>query len=506
MSTPVLELDSIVKRFPGVTALDGISLSVQPHEVVGLIGENGAGKSTLVKIVAGQYRPDGGTLKLHGEEVSFSSPRAAALAGIGIVHQEQSLLPNLTAAENILLGYEEDAVRLGFYRRKALRRRAKQALEKIGSNLDVNLNVGTLSFSQRQTVELAKALAIEERTSRTPLILLDEPTSVLDSAGIELLFKQIERLRETASVIFISHRMDEVLHVATRIYVLRQGMCVGERDPAHVARGELYDLMAGRHVGEELVHRNGVDGEAQRPVVLETCALSLRRRLAPLDLRVSEGEVVGLAGVKDSGCEEVLRLLFGAEKPSSGSIKLDGKPIVLRSPADATKRGIGYIPAERRAEGVVLDMSIADNIVLAHSRRLQRGPFRNRTRERAVVKEWIDRLQIRAPGPYTWVASLSGGNQQKVVLAKWLLNPELKLLLLDHPTRGLDPHTRVDVYQLMREHAEHGVAIIFLGDTLEELIEHSDRILALRDGMLTREFTTTRASKPSQAAILEAIV
>ncbi|HTF53790.1 MAG TPA: sugar ABC transporter ATP-binding protein [Pseudonocardia sp.] len=503
---PVLELRGVTKRFPGVVALDDVSIRVAPHEVVGLIGENGAGKSTVLKILSGVYQPDEGVLLMHGEPVRFRGPRDAARAGIGIVHQEQSLVGSVSVAENLLLGVEGRSVRGGFYRWSELNARAERQLAKIGSKISPTARVNSLTFAQRQMIEVVKAISVEDHAHAEPVVVFDEPTSVLAGEDLETLFAQIERLRSRASVIFVSHRLDEVLRVSDRVYVLKDGRCVAEREPGSVDTQELYRLMVGRASTGQYYREEEQGGVDDAEEVLGADGLTLRGRFSDVSLSVRRGEVLGIAGVVGSGREDLCRAIFGAEPVDGGELRVGGKRVRFRVPADAVRAGVGYIPAERRFEGVAMGMSVAENILLADSSAASVGPFAVPRRRAALVKEWIDRLRIRTPDSGTDVASLSGGNQQKVVLAKWMSSPRLRVLVLDHPTRGLDVGAKEDVYRFVREMCAQGLAIVLLSDTLEETIALSHRVLVMRDGQVAARFDAAPGAKPTQVDLVEQMV
>jgi ribose transport system ATP-binding protein len=503
---PVLELRGVTKRFPGVLALDDVSIRVNPHEVVGLIGENGAGKSTVLKILSGVYQQDEGVLLMRGEPVRFRGPRDAARAGIGIVHQEQSLIGSVSVAENLLLGVEGRSVRGGIYRWSELNARAERQLAKIGSKISPTARVNTLTFAQRQMVEVVKAISVEDHAHAEPVVVFDEPTSVLAGEDLETLFAQIERLRSRASVIFVSHRLDEVLRVSDRVYVLKDGRCVAEREPGSVDTQELYRLMVGRASTGQYYREEEQGGVDDAEEVLGADGLTLRGRFSDVSFSVRRGEVLGIAGVVGSGREDVCRAIFGAEPVDGGELRVGGKRVRFRVPADAVRAGVGYIPAERRFEGVAMGMSVAENILLADSSAASMGPFAVPRRRAALVKEWIDRLRIRTPDSGTDVASLSGGNQQKVVLAKWMSSPRLRVLVLDHPTRGLDVGAKEDVYRFVREMCAQGLAIVLLSDTLEETIALSHRVLVMRDGQVAARFDAAPGAKPTQVDLVEQMV
>ncbi|MDR7385049.1 sugar ABC transporter ATP-binding protein [Promicromonospora iranensis] len=503
---PALEVRSLVKHYPGVKALDGVDLVVRQHEVLGLAGENGAGKSTLLKALVGLVRPDGGEIWVRGEKVRLRSVVDAADHGIGMVFQEQSLVPNLTAAENIVLGSEGPGVRRGIYRWSTMRRLAQEQLDKIGSHIDPLARTDTLTFADRQMVEIAKVLRIEERTSHPPVIILDEPTSVLESKEIETLFTQVRRLREFASVVFVSHRLDEVLDVCDRVAVLRGGRSVGEVPAADAAPADLHRMMIGSTGSDDHYHGGAGErpDEASRPrlVVRGLSGKSFR----DVDLDVHAGEIVGIVGVHGSGREDVCRALFGAEPTTAGEVVLDGEKLDLSGTRAACAAGVGYVPAERKTEGMVGPMSVADNMTLTKQQSRCTGPLVRPRKQATLVDRWIERLSIRTPHRGTAIQSLSGGNQQKVVLARWLVAGDVRLLLLDHPTRGLDVGARSEVYRLMRELADSGVATVLLADSLEEAIGMSDRIIVMSDGRATTQVAAPAGGKPTPLDLVKEMV
>lgn len=505
MNTTVLRVEGLSKRFADIQALDHVSFEVRPHEVVGLVGENGAGKSTLLKVLAGLYQPDEGSIVLRGRTISLRSVSEATAAGIGMVSQELSLLPNLSVAENILLGHEDAALRVGFYDWNALNALAAAQLDKLGSRISPSARTDGLSFAERQVVELAKIFAIEERTQFEPVILLDEPTSMLDSEQIAPVLAQVDSLRERASVVFVSHRLEEVLRVCDRIYVMTDGHCVAQRDRRDCSIADLQRLMLGRNLG---IDHDKPPTHASLP--RSAVRLSVRRlsraccyREVSFELRA--GEVLGIAGAEGSGRESLCRTLFGAEAADSGEIVLDGQPIRLAEPADAVRLGIGYVPAERCVEGIVGGMSVRENMTLASLHRLRRGFLIDLAREKELVASWIARLRIEPHTPNTLVDYLSGGNQQKLVLAKWLIDRPPRILLLDHPLRGLDVGAKEDMVQLIRELARSGIGILLIADTLVDLIALSDTILVMKDGAVSGSFPPSAAIS-SEQQILERMV
>lgn len=500
----VLRLTDVTKSYPGVTALDNVSLEVRRHEVVGLIGENGAGKSTLLKILTGVERPTAGSFALRGEPTVLRGVTDANRHGIAMVFQEQSLIDNITVGENVLLGNEGACVRGGLYRWSQLRARAQHYLDIVSHDLRSDTHTSSLSFAKRQMVEVAKALASSDRSDREPVILLDEPTSVLEAAEIERLFELIRQLRQRASVVFVSHRMEEVLEVCDRVYVLRDGAVIGERVPGEVTTDELFAMMVGQDLSQGFYH------EASQEPAGHGARLELRHvsgaAFHDVDLTVAPGEVVTLLGVQESGREELGRAVFGAVPTTSGEILLDGVSLRGRSPAATVAKGVGYIPSDRKVDGAVLSLSVQDNMVLAHPDQVSRAGLLAPVKERRTVQEWLHKLRIKAPSPTTTLRNLSGGNQQKVVLAKWLLDPNLRLLVLDTPTRGLDVGAKSDVYALVRALAARGLAVLLIADTLEEGIHMSHRVVTMRDGRISGEFSSRPGARPDRAEVLERMV
>ncbi|KRB76185.1 ABC transporter [Nocardioides sp. Root190] len=504
-TVPALEVRGLVKHYPGVKALDGIDFVVNQNEVLGLAGENGAGKSTLLKALVGLVKPDAGDIYVRGEKVKLRSVVDAANHGIGMVFQEQSLVPNLTAAENIVLGSEGLGVRRGVYRWETMRKLAQEQLDKIGSHIDPLARTESLSFADRQMVEIAKVLRIEQRSQHSPVIILDEPTSVLESKEIETLFTQIRRLREFASVIFVSHRLDEVLDVCDRVAVLRGGQSVGEVKAAGAEPTELHRMMIGSTGSEDHYH----DGLAERPEEPRP-RLTVRgmsgKTFRDVDLDVHAGEIVAIVGVHGSGREDVCRALFGAEPTTSGEVTLDGEVLQLSGTRAACAAGIGYVPAERKIEGMVGPMSVAENMTLTRQQARCSGPIVSPRKQASLVDGWISRLSIRTPHRGTAIQRLSGGNQQKVVLARWLVGGDIRLLLLDHPTRGLDIGARSEVYRLMRELSNNGVATVLLADSLEEAIGMADRILVMNDGKVATQVPCPSGAKPTPLDLVKEMV
>jgi len=502
--TALLNLTNVSKAFAGVQALDRVSVEVRPGEVVGLVGENGAGKSTLIRILAGVYRPDSGTLALDGKPLTLASPRDANLHGIGIVFQEQSLLPNLTVADNIYLGQEKEFSRWGVVLWPALRAAAKRQLEKVQLNIDPATRTAHLSFAERQMVELAKALALEERTERHLVILLDEPTSVLEQREIDILFERVRALRSRASFVFVSHRLDEVLQISDRVYVMKDGKVVTEKSAAETSVPELHRLMVGRELHAEY-YREARQQPPAANVAMQAERLAVAGAYRNVDFTLREGEILGIAGVIGSGREELTRTLFGFLPHSAGKLVVAGKTVRLTSPDQAAALGIGYIPRERRVEGLVLTLPIVPNITLASLRTVMQAGTIQSGKERRLAETWVEKLRVRTPGVDALCLNLSGGNQQKVVLAKWM-NASSRVLIFDHPTRGLDVGAKEEVYDLMRTLSEQGIAMVLTADTLEETIGLSHSILVMRDGEVTARLDAMPGSKPAQVDLIRHMV
>jgi ribose transport system ATP-binding protein len=502
-----LSLQGVSKSFGPVHALNQVSITIRPNEVVGIIGENGAGKSTLLKILSGIYQPDSGQVLLGGAATTLRTPAEAAKQGIAVVHQEQSLLTNLSVAENILLGAQavrggkgRAGVNFGLYNWNRINEQATDALSRIGGHIDPRAKVSTLSFADRQMVEIAKAVDASKGSSRPPVIILDEPTSVLESDDIEQLEQEIARLKALGSLIFVSHRLDEVLRICDRIYVMRAGEVVAERDTATVNDSELFALMTGR---EHVEHRQ--ESYRTETPVLEVADLN-SKHYRDVTLTVNRGEVHTLIGVKDSGREELCRAIFGIiPRRGKGSVRVDGKPLTGRSTAQAARAGVAYLPAERKTESMIAGMTLSENLTLTHPGKSAVGPFLRLRKQTAVTREWIDQLEVRPPDPRADIARLSGGNQQKIVLAKWLTDPKLKLLLLDHPTRGVDPGAREKVYEAMNAARARGVGVLLLADTLEEAIAVSDKITVMRDGEISATYDV-REGVPTMAELIARMV
>ncbi len=495
-----LSLVGVDKRFPGVHALKDVSIEIRRGEVVGLIGENGAGKSTLMKILSGVYQPDSGEIIIAGQPTQIVDAADANRKGIGMVFQEQSLLTNLTVGENIYLGNEAQFTRYGIVDWRALYAAAQRQLVKVQVDVDPRMRADDLSFAARQMVELAKALTLEEAAGDHLVILLDEPTSVLERAEIDILFARVRALKARASFIFVSHRLDEVIELSDRIYVMKDGAVVADLLAADANAAKLHHHMVGRSLQAEY-YREPQQKPFRADVVLEAASLCFGHAYADVSFKLHAGEILGIAGVIGSGREELARTLAGFAPQSSGQLCVAGREVRLGSPAEAVDIGIGYIPRERRVEGLVLFLPVAANITLADLASLTRHGLINAREERRVAQSWVDRLKIRTPSINTLCLNLSGGNQQKVVLAKWL-QAKARILILDHPTRGLDVGAKEEVYDLVRAITSEGLAVILTSDTLEETIGLSHSLLVMRDGRITHRADAAPGHKPRQIDLI----
>jgi ribose transport system ATP-binding protein len=491
----MLEFRKVEKSFPGVRALKGIDLRVGTGEVVGLVGENGAGKSTLMKVLYGAYQHDGGEVLVNGQPTKFDHPRQAMLQGIGMVFQEQSLIPSLSVMENIFLGFEQQFLRFGVIRWKRMAEAARRQLAKVHLDVDPYLPTSRLSFAQRQMVELAKVLTLEERVPGDLVILLDEPTSVLSKDEVQILFRLIRELRSRASFIFVSHRLDEVIAITDRIYVLKDGEVVDEVAQASARAEDIQRKMVGREISKEY-YREEQQQPYQDEVLVEAQALSSPGHYEDIHLKLRRGEVLSLVGVEGAGGEEIMRTIFGLAQPAGGSLQIKGRRVRRFSPANGVRSGVGYIPRERKIEGIVAGMSVAENMTLSQMPRYSTGGVVRRRAERATAEDWVRRLEIKTPSVDAVAGKLSGGNQQKVVISKWRSGGS-DIILLDHPTRGVDVGAKENIYQVVREMCADGCGVLLMADTLEEAIGLSHTIAVLKDGRIQKWFDCVPGRKPS---------
>ncbi len=492
----MFELRKVEKTFPGVHALKGVDFKIARGEIVGLVGENGAGKSTLMKIMYGQYPHDGGEVLVAGKAVRFENPRQAMELGIGMVFQEQSLIGALSVMENIFLGHEREFVRLGVINWRSMAEAARKQLAKVKLNIDPRARTESLSFAQRQLVELAKVLTLEERVDGDLVILLDEPTSVLSADEVKLLFSLVRDLRTRAAFVFVSHRLDEVVELSDRIYVLKDGEVVDVVNSREAVIENIQHKMVGREINTEYYREN-----KQRPfdasrVLVEANGLGLKGHYSDVSLQLHPGEVLAIVGTDGSGREEVMRTIFGLERPDEGSVKIKDVPVRQFNAAYGVEHGVGYVPRERKIEGIIAGLNVFENVTVSQLHRYSTFGLLNISKERALAVEWIKRLSIKATSELADCGNLSGGNQQKVVLSKWR-SAGSEIILLDHPTRGLDIGAKEDVYEMVRAMSADNCGVLLIADTLEEAIGLSHTILVIKDGRIQIKFDCAVGSKPS---------
>lgn len=476
---PLLAVRGLTKRFPGVLALDHVSLDVYPGESVAVIGENGAGKSTLMKILAGIHTADAGAIHLDGAPVEIDSVRRATSLGIALIHQELNLAGNLSVGANIFLGREPHV--FGFVNARAVNDNALTYLNRLGLLVDPEELVDRLSIGRQQLVEIAKALSANAR-----LLIMDEPTSSLSQHETEQLYNVIAGLRrEGVSIVYISHRLGEVKEVADRVVVLRDGKNAGELQKNEINHDAMVRLMVGRDLVREKLRETASAGD----VVLEVAELTtIAHPRERVNFSLRAGEIVGIAGLVGAGRTEVLETIFGIRPVLEGTVRVNGKPVTIRHPKDAIRAGVALVPEDRKAQGVILEMTLRENMSLARLHRDANAGFLGRQAERNLAAEMMSRLDVRATSAEQIARLLSGGNQQKIVLGKWLaLRP--RILLLDEPTRGVDVGAKGEIYALMDRLAQDGVAILFVSSEMEEILTVSDRVLVLHEGRITGELS-----------------
>lgn len=490
----LLEMRGITKGFTGVQALAGVDFDVRRGEVHSLVGHNGAGKSTLIKIMTGAYTKDSGRITLEGREVSFGTPAAAQNAGIATIYQEVNLVPYMTVPENIFLGREPRG-RFGRVDWARMRREAKTLLDELGVQVDLGVPVMNLGVALQQMVALARAVSL-----KAVLVVMDEPTSSLDTAEVRVLFDVIRRLQQSGvGIVYISHRMEEIFALSNRVTVLRNGHLVATVPIAETDTLGLVAMMLGRDPEEVRVQGLTAFSETAATTnqenMLDVEHLTRGHMPDDVSLRVNKGEIVGLAGLLGSGRTELARTIFGADRADAGSIAVDGRPRRIRSPRDAVRAGLALVTEDRKSEGIVPALSVRDNILLAALPLFARLGVLDPGRQRRVVDEMIRRLDIKTPSPSTPIRNLSGGNQQKVILARWLCrNP--KVLILDEPTRGIDVGAKAEIQKLIDELArEQGMSILMISSELEEVIEGSDRVAVMNDGRKLGEFAHAEANE-----------
>ena len=484
MVDPLLQVSGIVKRFTGVVALDRVSIELAPGEVHALVGENGAGKSTLIKVITGVHRPDEGVVRLDGRSVEFGSPLDAQRAGIQAVHQEIGLVPSMSVARNLLLG-REPRRRFGLIDFGRMHREAAETLASYGISVDVREPLRSLGMGAQQMIALARAVSVDAR-----VVVMDEPTSSLEPREVDTLFDVIARLRDQGiSVIYVSHRLDELYRICDGVTVLRDGRTVHQGPLAELERLRLVSLMLGRDVSEvrtEGVTRFSGAHDADGAPILVAGGLTRRHMLDGVSVEIRPGEVVGLGGLLGAGRTETAKAIAGALPLDGGNVTVAGVSLRRGSAAAAIKAGVALLPEDRKSEGIIPTLSVRENIALAALPRLSRFGVVSDARIDRIVATFMKRLRIKAAGPHQRVAELSGGNQQKVLIARWLAT-EPRILLLDEPTRGIDVGAKAEVQTLIDELAADGLGVLLISSDLEELVEGSDRVVVLKDGAVVGE-------------------
>jgi ribose transport system ATP-binding protein len=491
----LLQMTGIVKEFPGVRALDGVDLDVRAGEVHCLLGQNGAGKSTLIKVISGFHQPDGGTIRWEGDEVSFSTPAKAIEHGVATIYQELDLVPHLDVTENVFLGHEVS--RGGVIQRRQARRQVRDLLARLGhSEISPTRIVGDLSPANQQIVSMARALSRDTR-----LLVLDEPSAVLDQEEVKNLFRVIRDLTgEGVAVVYISHRLEEIREIGDRITVLKDGRTVGTGlAVADTPTPDLIKLMTGRSIEYVFPPR---PERAHGDVVLDVQDLALTGVFSGVNLTVHAGEIVGLAGLVGAGRSEIVETLYGARKASAGTVTVDGRKMRRGSVVSMVRAGVGLAPEERKSQGLFLDEAVFRNITMSSMGRFARLGFLNHGEERRRSAELTSSLDVRPDGVTRAVRTLSGGNQQKVVLARWLLR-DCRVLLLDEPTRGVDVGARSELYQLIRSLADSGVAVLVVSSEIEEVLGLADRVLVVREGVVVHEAVATQLD---EATVLDLVM
>lgn len=486
MGDVILTMKGIDKSFPGVHALDHVNLEVRKGEVHALMGENGAGKSTLMKVLTGIYSKDEGTITYEGKEVEFSNPRAAQDAGIVIVHQELNMLGHLTVAQNIFIGREIMNGKL--IDDKKMNEEARKLFDQLGIDIDPKETMSRLTVGKQQMCEIAKAISHEAK-----VIIFDEPSAALTEAEIEELFKIIRDLREKQmGIVYISHRMDEIKVITDRVTVMRDGGYVGTLITKDSTKDDIINMMVGRVIYEDPKTESAVAKDA--PVVLKVEHLNAGRMVRDVSFELRKGEILGFSGLMGAGRTETARALFGADPKESGDIYVNGQKVEIKTPQDAVKCGIGYLSEDRKRYGIVVDKTVAENSTMASLENFMKGLFIDKKKEDQVAQQYVETLKTKTPGVDQLVVNLSGGNQQKVVIAKWLVR-NCDILIFDEPTRGIDVGAKSEIYQLMNELVAEGKSIIMISSEMTEILRMSDRIVVMCEGRKTGELDIAEATQ-----------
>ena len=482
----ILTMEGIDKSFPGVHALDHVNLEVRRGEVHALMGENGAGKSTLMKVLTGIYTKDSGTITYEGKEVEFHNPKEAQEAGIVIVHQELNMMNHLTVAQNIFIGRE--FMKGAMIDDAKMNAESKKLIDQLGINIDPTEKMGNLTVGKQQMCEIAKAIS-----HKAKVIIFDEPSAALTEAEIDELFKIIRDLRDQQlGIVYISHRMDEIKVITDRVTVMRDGGYVGTLITKDCTKDDIINMMVGRVIYEDPKTKSMVPPDA--PVVLKVEHLNAGKMVQDVSFELHKGEILGFSGLMGAGRTETARALFGADPKESGDIYVNGKKVDIKSPKDAVALGIGYLSEDRKRYGIVVDKSVAENSTMAHLKNFVKGLFIDKKKEVAATEDYIKRLNTKTPSTDQLVVNLSGGNQQKVVLAKWLVK-DCDILIFDEPTRGIDVGAKSEIYHLMNELVAQGKSIIMISSEMTEILRMSDRIVVMCEGKKTAEIDIADATQ-----------
>jgi len=485
--TPLLLMEDISKSFPGVRALHNVSFELRPSEIHALVGENGAGKSTLIKILAGALQRDAGEVHVNGRPTSIRTPQDAIAAGISVIYQEFNLVPYLSVAENIYLGREPQT--WGIIDFGTMRAGARALLDRLGATFSETALVNELSVAEQQMVEIAKALSVESK-----VLVMDEPSATLTEHELESLFEQMRSLRASGhSIIYISHRLEEIFEIADRVTVLRDGELVGTAPVSELDAPAIIRMMVGRDLTQEPRPTKAADVSALQEL-LRVEGLSRGTHFQDVSFTVHRGEILGIAGLVGAGRTELVRAIFGADRPTRGQIYLNGKPVRPRSPAHAISLGIGLVPEDRKLQGLILGMAIPGNVTLARLGAVSTAGILSGRRERQAAEDFIAQLDIATPGPYQLARNLSGGTQQKIVLAKWLF-ARSEVLIFDEPTRGIDVGAKQEIHNIMRSVASSGRAVIMISSELPEVLRMSDRIMVMHEGRVAGFLTPEEATQ-----------
>ncbi len=494
MSETILEMQGISRSFPGVKALDTVDFKLRKGEIHALMGENGAGKSTLIKVITGVYEKEGGVITLDGESIHFKSPQEAQNKGIGTVYQEITLCPNLTVAENMFIGRDRGT----FVNWRQMNGKASQLLESLGIPASPTQELTSCSLAVQQMIAIARAVDMDCK-----ILILDEPTSSLDEDEVNKLFRLMRELKgRGVGIIFITHFLEQVYEISDRITVLRNGKLIGEYETSSLPQIELISKMMGKNLDDVTqIQKHELPSSEESVPVFAGSGLSSAAGVRPFDFTIQRGEVNGFAGLLGSGRSESVRAIFAADKVTGGEVRMNGKPVKVRTPLHAMKQGIGYLPEDRKGDGIIADLSVRDNIILALQ--VLNGffkPFSVKQAE-AFADEYIEKLSIKTPTTATPIRSLSGGNQQKVILARWLLtNPEY--LILDEPTRGIDVGTKVEIQKLVIKLAEAGMSLTFISSEIEEMLRTCSRLIVMKDREIVGEL---RGANMTESDVMQMI-